>query len=330
MAKEILFYTPFYASAAMDLITKMEETKSGDINIRVNSPGGSVMMAYGVFAKMREKSKEGQKIKIKVDGMAASGAGNMLMFADEVEALSVADIVLHRAAFDTEEDLSSEQKTYLTKVNTDLKNLLESKVSQDKFKEVTGTTIDAMFSLDTRIDVRLTAQQAKEIGLVHKVVKLETSQELAAYYGTAEILALNTDLKKEAKPVNTAQKHMTKEELKSSHPSVYDAIVAEATEFAKKAERDRVASLTAYMSIDEAFVKAKISDGTSLSEAERTDLTIKLVKAQFKDAEVKEVEKVIEAKVEPIIVAKVEQKEAETSEEDKELDAEYKKIFNVK
>lgn len=332
MPKELLLYTPFYASTAMDLITKMEEIKSGDITIRVNSPGGSVSMAYGVFAKMREKSKAGQKIHIKVDGIAASGAGNMLLFADSAEALSVSDFILHRAAADYEGDMTQEQKDYLLKVNTDLRNLLESKVSNDKFKEVTGHSVDEMFALDKRIDIRLNSKQAKDLGLIQKIVKLETSQDLAAYYGSnIELMAQKLDdNKKEAKPVNTAQKHMTKEELKSQHPSVYDAIVAEATDIASKRERDRVASLTAYIGVDEAFVKAKINDGTFLSEAERSDLSIKLVNAQFKGQEKKEIEAVIEKTPEPIVVAKVADSKVEASAEDNELEAEYKKIFNVK
>ena len=107
--------------------------------------------------------------------------------------------------------------------------------------------------MDSRIDVYLTAKQAKKIGLIKKINKL-----------TPEISA-SIDLKKfeahglyDFAPVNNKKeqpkvKKMTKEEFKMNHPEAYASVVAEgvakkeaeiaaekAAEEAKKAEKEAI------------------------------------------------------------------------------------------
>src|SRR5690606_28059643 len=74
---------------------------------------------------------------------------------------------------------SPEEQAFLDGVNKDLRAKLTSKIDAEKFKEITGKTINDLFDSKDRIDVWLTAKQAKQVGLIKKIVKLNPT-EIAA------------------------------------------------------------------------------------------------------------------------------------------------------
>lgn len=335
MDKELYLSTPFYTFFIQDLIQQLElvkqEPKNVGVVIRVNSGGGSVYNSYGLYAKMRETSLAGHKVTIKVDGRAMSAACNMLLFADQVDCLDVSDFLLHRAAAEDESLLTTEEKAVLAKMNNDLKNILLSKVSADKFYQVTKRTIDEVFSLDTRIDVPLNAIEAKELGIVNNIYKLSNEMELVAYYGKNKNFEASTKEyttnKTEANPVKMANKKMNIDDLKREHPSLYAQVVEEVSAQATKKERDRIASLTAFIGIDENLVNTKIADGTFLTEAERSDLSIKLVKSQFQSEEKKAIEAAINEQPKDVEPSKVQQGTEAKSQEDLEYETYKKELF---
>lgn len=335
MDKELYFYTPFYTSFTEDLIAQLELVRQLNNNIgviiRLNCIGGSVPNSYGVYAKMRETSKAGHKVTIKVDGRALSGGFNMLLFADQVDSLDVSEFLLHRAAMEDETNMTVEEKAQLQKVNNDLKNILLSKVSADKFYQVTKRTIEEVFALDSRIDVRMDAYQAKELGIVNNIYKLSSEMDLVAFHGgnkqiEASIKEYTTN-KTEANPVKMANKKMTIEDLKRDHPSLYAQVAEEVSAQAAKKERDRLASLTPFLGIDENLINTKINDGTYLTESERSELSIKLVKAQFQSEEKKAIEAAITEQAKAVETSKVEQGAEAKSQEDLDYEALKEEMF---
>jgi ATP-dependent protease ClpP protease subunit len=273
MAKELYLYSGVYDFVAQELISQMEENKSEDITIRVNSPGGSVFAGWGIIAKMKE---HGTPVNVKVDGVAASFSAYLPVFSDYVECLDVSRIHLHRADGFVN---SPEQQEFLDSVNKDLKAKLAARIDAAKLKELKGVTIEDLFDPDQRIEVWLTAKEAKAIRLVNKIVKLNPSQ-ITAYSNLMKIAAsIDADggSPTEKKPIPTKHVMKTLEELKAAHPELYAQAISEGKAFGSAEERDRIRGWEAFRNIDAAAVDAGIKSGKAISGAEIAELSAKAV-----------------------------------------------------
>jgi len=258
MPKEILLYQPIYSYTAASFIEDMEANKGNDVCLRMNCPGGDVMAGMGMIAKYNEHI--GGK-SVKVDGRAASMAAYFCAMADDVECLDVSEFLLHRAAFPTwvENDktvFTDELKSMLQRHNDFLRASLEKKIDPAKFKRMKGKSFDELFSMDSRIDVTLTASEAKNLGLVTKIIPLNQSKKreinalamnvgVAAFFDetpTAETITKNTV--------------MTIADVKAN-AEVYNAIKADAL----AEEKDRIASFNEFAEIDPKAVLEAIVKG---------------------------------------------------------------------
>ena len=256
MAKEILLYQPLYSYTVADFITQMEANKSNDICGRVNCPGGDVYAAYGALAKWNEHPM-GKLMKI--DGRADSMAAYMMCNADNVECLDVSKFVFHRASMPSyiENDkarFTDALKAELTAVNTDLRKLIEDKITAKKWKAITGVSLDDLFSLDSRIDLEINAEQAQKLGLVQKIVPLSKGKqiEINAFCSSIGIAAAyNISNDNEKKPIMTAL------EYKAAHPKEYAEILAEGV----TQERERVEAYLEFADVDLKAAKEGIAAG---------------------------------------------------------------------
>jgi ATP-dependent protease ClpP protease subunit len=271
MPKELYIYSGIYDWTAESFIRDMEENKNSDIRIRVNTNGGSPSAAWGMVAKMREHKK---KVEMQVDAKAISAGFFMLPFASYVKALDVSYFLVHRAAYSENYEknfMTAEEKEDLKRMNSDLRKALEAKIDSNKFALVTGITFDQIFDHDNRIDVRLTAKQAKDVGLVDEIVPLTDTEATAN--GKFLFLDFPEDKKTPEATKTDVQTSlnnnvMTKEDFKLKHPDAYAAIVKEGVE----AERDRVGALMVYNDIDPETVAKKVKDGSSLSQTDMAEL----------------------------------------------------------
>lgn len=256
--KEIYLYSGLYSFVAERLISEMNEDSDADVVMRINSPGGEVFAGWGVVAKMRERKG---KVYVKVDGFAASMAAFIPMFADNVEALDVSTFLLHRAAMHIENPKDQE---FLDKVNKDLRARMESKLDSEKLKELTGTSIKDLFEKEERINLTLTAKQAKQIGLVDKINKVN-SDEIKAFDDKFFSVAAMA-------PQKQINETMTLEKLKAEHPELFAQIVTAAV----NAERDRVGAWMVFVDADPKAVSEGIASGNALSAKATAELTLKL------------------------------------------------------
>jgi ATP-dependent Clp protease protease subunit len=265
MAKELYLYSPIYDFVAESFISQMEENKTEDVEIRANTPGGNVFAGWGMVAKIKEH--EGA-VKMKVDGYVASMGTILLAFVDDTEALDVSRVHLHRADGYVN---SPEEQAFLDGVNKDLRAKLTSKIDAEKFKEITGKTINDLFDSKDRIDVWLTAKQAKQVGLIKKIVKLNPT-EIAA------INRMNIAASAEQPPVTKEQpnnKVMTLEELKAQHPALYAQAVASGTTEGAEKERARIRAWEAYRHIDAAKVDEGIKSGKEITVSDMAEFNAK-------------------------------------------------------
>lgn len=286
MPKELLLYSGIYDFTAQRLISEINDNMDTDVTIRVNTPGGSVFSGWGIIAKMQEH----KNVTIKVDGVSASMGGFMLCYAKSVEALEVSKIMLHRAEGYTE---TPEEIALLNAINVDLKEGLKSKVNEDKFLEITGITVDDLFDAEIRKDVWLSAEQAKEIGLVNKINKLKTS-EVEAFYNIAASYIPTPE-----KPKTNIK--MTLEEFKATHPEVF----AEALSIGAKNEQERIQNWTAFSSIDAEAVEKGIESGKNPTSADFKTFAEKLKVTA-------DVESLENGSAKPVATATVEKPTAET------------------
>ena len=260
---EILLYGFLFDFSAELFINALHDAKGGEVEVRVNSDGGDPYATYGMIAKFKEHP--GKKL-VKIDGKARSMGVYFAAAADDVEALNVSDILIHRASFprffeNDPEMFTEQERSRLVKINLDLRAILESAVDVPKFEKISGVTMDELFSLETLIDVSLAAEEAKEVGLVDRVVNItdDISKEIEARSVKYAIAAYKIDVKEpvapaapQPKPINTPnnKKTMTLEDLKASHPDVYAQAVQEGSTAGIKAENDRINAFMVFVDID--------------------------------------------------------------------------------
>jgi len=166
-----MLYSQIWDFVAESFILRLNELEGLDATCRVNSPGGSVFAGWGMIAAVIEFTGT---LKIKVDGMAASMAAYLIIFVADVECSDVSQFLLHPAQGDVRND---EDQKFLDDVNRSLKSKMKQKFNADIFLSVTGHTIDDMF--EKNIDIRLNAKQAKKIGLVKKINRLDPADQQA-------------------------------------------------------------------------------------------------------------------------------------------------------
>lgn len=263
MAKELYLYSPIYGDVAENLISAIEENSGEDMVLRINSPGGSVFDGWGIIAKIKEA---GESLKAKIDGMAGSMAAVIPLFIEDVEALDISKFVLHRADGYVG---NAEDQAFLDGVNKDLRSAMKSKLDLAKLKEIKGVTLDDIFNPDTRIDVVLTAKEAKQIGLISRVKKINTA-EVNAFHTRFNIAAVIPT------PTNDLNKNPMKiEELKAQHPALFAEVTNAGIEQGVLKERARVKAFMNFNEIDAKAVSEAIEKGTEMDMNIMSDFTAK-------------------------------------------------------
>lgn len=307
MPKELYLYSQIYDFVAESLIAQMEEYQGEDITIRSCSPGGSVFAGWGIIAKMQEH--EG-KLKIKADGLVASMALYMLLFCDDVECLDVTSFVLHRADMYVGDP---DDQAFLDGINEKLKEKLTAKIDSKKLKELKGVTIKDIFNPEgTRQDVRLTASEAKQIGLVKTVKKITP-----AIKAEFEALNLKFNVAATIQPEPLNKPTMTIEEIQKNHPAVYAQILA----LGVKSEKERVEACLVFNDIDPVAVKAAIESGAPLSQKQIAEFGLKAINKNTLTAVKKDAEGNIITEEPTAATVEATKKEAAIAEFSKAVDA---------
>ncbi len=281
MPKEILLYGGVNEFSATQFVKELDAAKDEDVVIRVNSQGGSPEDMFSMIGKLKEHTKS---VLIKVDGAAYSAGLFFLNYTDTSEALDVSRGVLHRAAYPTwfeQSDLMTEARwEQLNSLNKDLRKGFENKIDIEKYNALGKPSLDEVFSNDSRIDVNLTAKEMKKIGLISKIVAITPEKRAEIDTMVVKMAAsFKAELQEEEPLINNK---MTKDEFKTKHPELYKEITDAAAAQAKSEELDRINSIITFVDVDPDKVKAVVSSGKNLSQAELVELTTKKVTANIK------------------------------------------------
>ena len=278
MAKEIYLYSPIWSSSAQNLIEAMDEAgDNAEVTIRVCSPGGSPIAAQGILAKMQSRTG---KTNIAVDGQADSMALYMLPFATgNVSCLdSTIPMCLHRADMEIENE---EDKIILDSVNASLRAKLEKTVNAEMFQKIKGLTFDDVFSMDKRVNVMITPEEAKALGLVKTITSLQPKEAealkmkiISCYSQERKPIDINTNTNKNS--INLNSKPMTADKLKAEHPEVYRSILSEGA----KQEKMRIEAHLAFIDVDQDATIKSINEGTEMSPKIMAEMSVKMMTAK--------------------------------------------------
>src|SRR5579862_8816432 len=155
---------------AQMLFLQMEDPKK-DVNIYINSPGGSVTAGLAIYDTMQFMTCD---VTTYCLGMAASMGAVLLAAGTKGKryALPNSDIMIHQVSGGAQGTASDVERTveYMFKIKKRLIHILS---------QHTGKT-EEQVALDSDRDYYMTAEEAKEYGLVDEVVKSRREIKLAA------------------------------------------------------------------------------------------------------------------------------------------------------
>lgn len=282
MAKEILLYGDIWNYSVASFMEQMEAAKSDDIAIRVNSNGGSPEDVQGLISKLQEH-KGGKKLK--GDGKCYSTAAYLFCYADkeDTECLETTQFMFHRAGYPKWIESNAELFTQALKdnaarVNGFLRPALENRIDAMKLQALKGVTMDELFAMDDRKEIYLTANEAKEIGLVGKVNKV--TPEMKARIAALEQEATTINAKLAAQYSGQSQEPKTNQkpkvmntiqELKAQYPDLCKQIADNAV----KEERIRVGAWTVFIDVDAKRVADAIENGEEMNFKNQNELLVK-------------------------------------------------------
>lgn len=318
---EILLYADIYSYTANIFVTAMGTYKADDeITVRINGGGGEPTYGWAMIARYLEHS--GRKL-IKVDGAAHSMYAFFLCYCDDSEAIDVSEFLIHRAAYpdwieNNPDRFTDSMRSEVERCNGFLRAAFEAKVNKEEFEKITGVKIKDIFAMDKRVEVTLTAAQAKKVGLIDRVVTITPKRQKAINSLKEEMTAGKFGIKIAAKESeeteneneilkteNMATEIKTIEDLKANHRAIYDAAVKRGV----TRERKRVAAHMVFVDVDTKAVKEAIKSGKVLDAEMTAEMTLKLSAGKILEA--KKGENSDEIKTEDDVTKTAEQKEAD-------------------
>lgn len=261
---------------------RLESAKGEDVDLIINSPGGSVWEALAIYNAIRDFRRDGGKITARVIGLAASAATYVALAADPVTIEDNAVWMVHNPWFFTLGDQNQLRKD--ADILEGLANLIAAAYARKTGKPAAemhalmdDTTwlygeeiVEAGFadSVVPAGDGAETKAQALSIAhLAMEAMKKRVTEE-PEIIDREEIAALLPDgismhenparavVDSEPEKITPAveaghrEVPMDREQLKKEHPDLFDALRVEFEEAGVKRERARVAELRAYIEAD--------------------------------------------------------------------------------
>lgn len=149
------------------IANEIKDAGDKDINLRINTPGGSVFDGFAIITNLLEHKG---KINMQVDGFAASMGGAILAYADHATAYDYAYVMLHKVSSYCDDE---ETKKFVDRLNNDFANMF-------KGKGIDSELIDEIFLGDGNKDYWFSAQEAENIGFINEVFESNVEQKAAA------------------------------------------------------------------------------------------------------------------------------------------------------
>jgi ATP-dependent Clp protease, protease subunit len=160
----------YWGVRASDFVKDLGQIKSGTINLRVNSPGGSVFDGLSIYNALRQHSA---RVVVHIDGLAASIASIIALAGDEVRMAKNAFFMIHEPwsiSMGNADDLRKEADL-LDKVQDTLAQTYVDKSGKSK-KEITEYMA---------AETWFTADEAVAAGLVDSIYEEKETKNLSLF-----------------------------------------------------------------------------------------------------------------------------------------------------
>lgn len=155
---EILIFDPIGEGVlAKDVASEIPKGAS-ELLVRINSPGGDVYQGIAIYSALKNS---GARVKVRVEGIAASAASLIAMAGDEIEMCDGSLMLVHEPwgdAVGTAGDLQA--------VSEDLARLRDSFIAI--YAKRSGRSVDDIAAL-MKEDRLLTAQEAVDLGFADTI-----------------------------------------------------------------------------------------------------------------------------------------------------------------
>ena len=183
-ANEILIYGPILESKAAafarvftddltvvsaGIIKDRLDAISGDIVLRINSPGGDAWEASAIYNLLAERRNSGDNISVMVDGLAASGASFCMCAGNPIEISPIGTVMIHAPqgmAFGDGDQLVK-MGEFLQRLAPEVAKVYAAKMGAK------DTDVLALLKAETWY----TAQDAVDAGLVDSIMKINDEEQ---------------------------------------------------------------------------------------------------------------------------------------------------------
>jgi ATP-dependent Clp endopeptidase proteolytic subunit ClpP len=198
--------------SAKNFISELKKITADNINLHINSPGGSVFEGNTIYNALKAHKS---KITVYVDGLAASIASVIAMAGDTIKMPENAMMMVHDPSglvWGTAEDMRK-MANALKKMKSGLVSAYHDKTGLDD-EEISDLMSDETW---------FTAQEAVDMGFADEMLKPVEAQanisNMAQYYKNVpeQLTAGKSGKKQEVK-------NMTLEELKAESPDLYNTV----------------------------------------------------------------------------------------------------------
>lgn len=144
-----------------------------NINIRINSPGGSVFEGYVIYNRLKQMDA---KITAYIDGMAASIASLIMLAADEVVMGEVSQIMIHKPMVGTygNSDTFEKMINRLDDIESQLINAYRRKTGIDAIE------LRNMIAENGIEGTWMNAEKAVELGFADRIAEVDEEFNAAA------------------------------------------------------------------------------------------------------------------------------------------------------
>jgi HK97 family phage prohead protease len=150
-----------FGVTADQFVADLTAITTPQINLRINSPGGSVVDATAIASALRHTRDGGQHITAFVDGIAASAATFIAIAADEVVTMPGAQWMVHFASstIDGHKVVARKMDTFLDRQDTNIADQYAAKSG--------GSAADWLTMMEN--ETWFTANEAQDAGLADRV-----------------------------------------------------------------------------------------------------------------------------------------------------------------
>jgi len=257
------------ATSPKKVSDQLAAANNEDIEVEINSPGGSVFDASEIFTALKEYKGHSTG---KIGSLAASAASVIAMGVDRLLMSPTGQMMIHNAKGNGSGDYRD--MDHMSEV---LKNVNQTIANAYRLK--TGKSYEDLLSLMDG-EKWMTPQQALELGFIDEIMFDDQASFVASAADNSQLLPqkvidkIRNELMKNGSPINNLGeqsnkkgegKVLTLEQLKNEHPDLYNQVVNEGKEAGIQAERKRIQAIDelAMPGNEDLVNKAKFETGIS-------------------------------------------------------------------